>query len=305
MITKETCKNITWIDMESPTREEIRTIMDKYNIHPLVAEELLSPTLRPKVDVYGDLIYLILHFPSISRTHDNETEQEIDFVIGKNLFITVHYGIIESLEKENRLFSVSAILKKCDTVGSHAGFLFFHLIKELYENLILELEYMQKELATVEHNIFSGQEHLMVSRISKISRSLLHFKKAVSQHRHVLESLEHAGDAFFGKEFNYYLRAIIGEYYKVYSLLDISSDTLKELKATNDSLLTTKTNDIMKILTIMAFSTFPLMLLSSLFGMNTKYLPIVGKENDFWIIISIMVLSTLIFFMYFKHKKWL
>ncbi len=305
MISKKTCGDITWIDVESPTQEEIRSITEEYTIHPLIAEELYSPTLRPKVDVYSNLIYLILHFPTISHSHDGNTEYEIDFIIGKKFFVTVHYGTIDSLEKENRLFDVATILKKCDAVGPHAGFVFFHLIKELYENLILELEYVQHELDKIEQSIFSGQEHLMVAQISTINRKLLHFKKAINQHKQVLESLERALENFFGKDFGYYLHAIIGEYYKVSALLDVNKDTLKELKSTNDSLLTTKTNDIMKILTIMAFVTFPLMLFSSLFGMNTKYLPIVGKENDFWIIIGVMMVSTLIFFMYFKYKKWL
>ncbi len=305
MVTKETCGTITWVDVESPTKEEIRRIMDEYSIHPLIGEELLSPTLRPKVDVYGNLIYLILHFPTIAQPPSNKMEQEIDFVIGKNLFITVHYGIIDALTKANRLFNVSAILKKCDAIGGHAGFIFFHLIKELYHNLILELEFVQKELDDIEENIFKGQEHFMVSRISKTTRKLLHFKKSVAQHQHVLESLEHVGESFFGKEFNYYLHAIIGEYYKVSAHLESSVDTLRELKTTNDSLLTTKTNDIMKTLTIMAFITLPLTFFSQLFGMNTAYLPIVGGKNDFWIIIGIMIFSTAVFVLFFKRKNWL
>lgn len=304
MITKETCGDITWIDMESPTREDVRVLLNEYDIHPLVAEELLSPTVRPKVDVYGNFIYLILHFPTVSHSHGGETEQEIDFIIGKKIFVTVHYGLIDPLETSNRLFSVSAVLKKCN-IGSHAGFLFFYLIKELYENLVRDLEYIQKELEKIEHDIFNGEEHKMVPQISKMNRKLLHFKKATSQHKHVLESLERAGENFFGKEFSYYLHAITGEYYKVSALLGINKDMLSELKATNDSLLTTKTNDIMKVLTIMAFVTFPLMLFTSLFGMNTKYLPIVGRENDFWVIVGIMTFSAFIFFIFFKHKKWL
>ena len=265
MITKETCGDITWIDVESPTKEDVRALLDEYNIHPLIAEELLSPTVRPKVDVYDDFIYLILHFPTISHSHGGETEQEIDFIIGKKVFITVHYNIVDSLEKSNRLFSVNSVLKRC-RVGEHAGFLFFAMVKELYENLVLELDSVQKELDKIEDHIFLGEEHKMVPHLSKINRKLLHFKKAINQHKQVLESLELTGKKFFGENFVYYLSAITGEYYKVSAILEISKDVLNELKDTNDSLLTTKTNDIMKVLTIMAFATFPLVLFSSLFG---------------------------------------
>ena len=59
MITKRTCGNITWVDVESPARNEVRSLIEEYGIHPLVGEELLSPTLRPKVDIYDNFIYLI------------------------------------------------------------------------------------------------------------------------------------------------------------------------------------------------------------------------------------------------------
>lgn len=304
MLTKEICGNLTWIDIESPTEEDVRLLLKEYNIHPLVAEELLVPTVRPKVDVYDNLIYLILHFPAISHSHSGEVEQEIDFIIGKDFFVTVHYGVIDSLQTTNRLFSVHAILKKCN-IGDHAGFLFFYLIKELYENLIQELDYVHKELEKIESNIFRGKEHDMVSYISKMTRKLLHFKNAISQHRHVLESLERAGENFFGKDFNYHLRAITGEYHKVFALFENSKEALDELQETNDSLLTTKTNNIMKTLTIMAFMTFPATLLASLFSMNTDFLPIVGTPNDFWIIIGIMAVVALGLFAFFKYKKWL
>ncbi|MBI2108582.1 MAG: magnesium transporter CorA family protein [Parcubacteria group bacterium] len=303
MVTKEKCGDLVWIDMESPTHEEVRSLVEEYAIHPLVADELLSPSARPKVDVYKNLVYLILHFPTISHSHGDEIEQEIDFIIGKSFFVTVHYSSIDSLEKSNRLFSVNAVLKKCN-VGAHAGYLFFFLMKELYENLMGELEYVQSELDKIENNIFNGKEHKMVPHISRMNRKLLHFKKATSQHKQVLESLEREGEGFFGKEFNYYLHAITGEYYKVSSLFEADKDILGELKATNDSLLTTKTNDIMKVLTIMAFIMLPLTLFSSLFSMNTEYLPLVEEENGFWLIVGAMIVLAGVFFLYFKHKKW-
>lgn len=304
MLTKQTCRNITWIDLESPTKEDVRTLVEEYNIHPLVAEELLVPTLRPKVDVYKNLLYVILHFPTVNHSHTKKTEQEIDFIIGKEFFITVHYGYIDSLSREKRLFDVNRVLKRCN-VGDHAGFLFFAMIRELYEGCAFELDMMQRQLDEIESYIFNGKEQLMVEMLSKINRKLLHFKKAIQQHKEVLASLEIAGKDFFGTEFSYYLSALAGEYYKVSVLLDSNKEVLDELQETNDSLLTTKTNDIMKTLTVMAFITFPLMFLSSLFSMNTTALPIAGTQYDFWIILGIMAVALVSLFIFFRYyKKW-
>jgi magnesium transporter len=70
-------------------------------------------------------------------------------------------------------------------------------------------------------------------------------------------------------------------------------------------MLSTKQNEIMKIFTILAFVTLPLSLIAAVFGMNTTFIPIVGLPNDFWIIIGIMIITSLAMFAYFKYKKWI
>ena len=113
------------------------------------------------------------------------------------------------------------------------------------------------------------------------------------------------GKQFFGVEFIYHIKSISGEYYKLHDEIRVLRESLAELRATNNSLLTTKQNEIMKVLTIMAFVTFPLSVIASIFGMNTKTLPIVGNPYDFWIIMGIMGFATVVFFALFKYKKWM
>jgi len=303
MLNKHTNKKLTWIDLESPTRDEVRSLLEEYSIHPLVANELLSPTMRPRVDVYDNFIYLILYFPTVIHSHGKKQDQEIDFIIGKDFIITVHYEAVDVLNEFSKMFDMNSFFTK-DNITTHAGFIFFYMVRHLYHNVNNELDYIGKELGEIENRIFEGQEHEMVKEISKVSRQLLNFKKAMRPHREILESFELAGKKLFGGDFEYYPRAILGEYYKISVTMDSNIDTLNELRVTNDSLLSTKMNDVMKILTIMAFITFPLSLFASIFGMNTEYLPIVGQSNDFWIIIGIMVAATIIFFGFFKYKKW-
>ena len=90
----------------------------------------------------------------------------------------------------------------------------------------------------------------------------------------------------------------------VYNQLENERETLVDLRETNDSLLTTKTNEIIKVLTVMAFIILPLTFVTQLFSMNTK-LPIVGSPYDFEIISGGMLALALGMFLYFKHKKWL
>jgi len=279
-----TYKTLTWIDLENPTKDEVESLQKKYGIEPIVARELSAPTLRPKVELTkNNLIYLILHFPSFLHGHGEESDdQEVDFIIGKDILITTHYETINPLYKFAKFFETNMAIEKAD-IGNHAGYLFYYIIRELYGHLEEELDSMDTQLDSIEDRIFKGDERQMVIEISKVNRDLLNFKRATRPHHEVLESLEHAGTKVFGTEFVYHLRAISGEYFKIANFLESNRETLAELRDTNDSLLNTKTNEIMKTLTIMAFVTFPLSLFASIFGMNTKYLPVVGLKHDFWI----------------------
>lgn len=303
MISRNKYRDLTWIDCERPSHDEIRALMEEFDIHPIVADELLTPSLRPKVDHYENFIYLILHFPAIRHSHSNAT-QEVDFIIGKKFIITVRYELLDPLHKFSKVFEVNSILDKSD-IGEHAGYLFFYMIRKIYSSLQHELSIIAESLKDVEDRIFGGEERAMVETLSNIHRDLLAFHRALRLHKPVLTSLGIACEEFYGHDFRHYTDNIVGEYYKVEELLEDQREILGDLRVTNDSLLTTKTNEIMKVLTITTFSILPASLLGAVFGMSAEGTPIKNGPYGFWIIVSMMLLMILLTFLFFRTRKWL
>ncbi|OHA81522.1 MAG: hypothetical protein A2675_03585 [Candidatus Yonathbacteria bacterium RIFCSPHIGHO2_01_FULL_51_10] len=303
MISRYTYKDLVWVDLESPTEEEVRVVMEEFSVPPILGNELMSLSVRPRVDLYRDFIYLILHFPTITHKHGKRTEQEVDFIIGKKFIITTHYEVIDPLHEFSKVFEVNSILDKSN-IGDHAGFIFFYIIRELYQSLIDELDFVDTRLEKATARMFSGEEAMMVETLSRINRDLLTFKQAIRYHRDVLDSFELAGHKLFGDDFLYYLRAITGEYLKVASLMDAHKETLTELRSTNSSLLTTKTNETMKVLTIMTFTMLPLSLMAAIFGMNADNMPVVEGPNGFWVVILLMLAIGTLTAGFFKYKRW-
>ena len=304
MISKYTHKNLTWIDMESPNGDEVRSIIDEFGIDPIAAEELLLPSLKSKVDLYHNFIYLILHFPAIKHSFNKEPLQEVDFIIGRDFIITTRYDTVDPIHKFSKIFEVNSILDRTN-IGEHAGFIFFYMIRKLYRALLHELEYIDSLIQETEDKIFVGKEVDVVKDLSEISRKLLDFEKATSAHKDILESFEVAGERFFGNEFRYHLHAISSEYYKVSVEIHNQRESVRELRETNNSLLSTKQNEVMKIFTILAFFTFPLSLIAAIFGMNTVDIPIIGLPHDFWIVMGIIGFVSVVMFIFFRHRKWI
>ena len=278
--------------------------MHEFGLHPLVAEQLITPSQKPKVERYEDVFYLILTFPTLRGTHQTHPKQEIDFVVGKNFLITARYENINPLHSFAKVFEVQAVLGH-GSVAAQGNHIFASMLRNLYQGLIAECDALGMRLGEIEERIFKGDERSMVAQLSHAGRIIHDFRQALTPHKEILKSLELPGEKLFGREFAYYLRSILQDYIRVEEALENLRDALKELRETNNSLLSTKQNEIMKTLTVLAFLFLPLSFVASLFGMNTMHNPVVGSEYDFWIIFASMTVVALGCFAYFKRKGWL
>lgn len=307
MISTYTNNNITWVDLENPTKEDVRNIMEQYNLSPEVAEDLLDPTIRTRADLYTDFVYFVLHFPL--HTHkrhysfDKRTE-EVDFIIGKNYLITIHYSPIQALTSFNKSLETDSLLHS-NQITKNSGTLFVHMLHKMYTAVQDKVDDIRTTLSEYEENIFNGKEKEMVFELSALNRVLIYFKESLASHKDIFAIFEHASLKLFGKDFEKYTTHLNREYNKAKQLLESTKAYADELRETNNSLLTTKQNEVMKLLAIVSFITFPLTLVSSILGMNTSYLPIVGMDHDFTIVMIIMTAIAIGFFIFFKRRKWL
>ncbi len=303
MIKKQSYKAITWVNSESPTKEEARDLMDEFSLSPEVAQDILLPTFKDKISIFKDYIYFVLHFPAFKHTHNKSHRQEIDFVVGKNFLITNSYESIDSMEKYAKIFEVNSILdKKKDVIGS--GEIFLAMMTIIYQSLSDELDSINYLIREAEKNIFAGKEKEMVFELSRIGREIINFNHIITPHGTILETLKKNSEKILGKDFNLKLEEIINEYYKIIKILENVTDVLQELRDTNNSLLSTKQNEIMKTLTIFTFFALPFSIITGFFQMNTINTPVVNSENGWFIIVGIEIIVLIIVYLIARKKKW-
>ncbi len=309
MIKQFKYNNITWVDLTSPTAEEIGAISKEFNIHPVAAGELRDVSRRSKVDIYDEFIYLVLHLPNHTNSLDVDTNDghdaiEIDFIVGKDFLVTTSYENIDSMQEFGKMLEASNLLAKSKK-ETHAGYLFYYIIKHLYQSLEKNLEFITSNLKKAETKIFNGNEKEMVMVLARINKKLLDFRGTLKSHQGVLTSLETAGKDFFGEKFNFHLQAISSEFGKVWYALENSREFFNELRQTNESLLQIKTNESTKTFTMLAFITFPLTLLVTIFGLRADGTPLIDLPYGFWYISGLVVALVFFILAYYKHKRWM
>ncbi len=293
--------------MESPDDNEIASIVRRYDLHPLVGEELKSSSTLAKIDFYKEYILAVITLPVRIRENgiSSVVDREIDFVIGKNFLITSRYDNIDQLEYFAKVFETNSIIDKNQQI-EHAGNLFYYMIKRIYAGMFEDLENIRDALLNAETKIFNGDEKPMVETLSKLSRELIDFRQTARIHREVWEEMiSGIAGSPFGAEFLPYIHDMRDQFNRVHELIGNCRELLADLRETNSSLLTTKQNEIVKILTLVAFIFYPLTFLVNLFNIPSPFSSAVSEPFGWAVFLFIMLILSLGMWWYFKRKRWL
>lgn len=303
MIENIKYKNTLWVDVESPNKEEIRSLMERFNLHPEIAEDFISETDRPLIKSYKEFVYIVLHFPAFKHSNSHRN-QEIDFVIGKDFIITNRYEVIDPLHKFSKIIETSKVLGKDSTENSPIV-LFFLMLKKMYKAQIHEIEYLEDRLKNTRKEIDKGEHKKVVFEITDINKDLIDLKHTIIYHEDILKVLEEDIKVVFKKtDFREYSNELLQDYKRIQRLVKNNEEMMMALRKTNDSLLEIKQNEVMKALTIVAVATLPISFIAAIFSMNTYQKPIIGMPNDFIVIVLLMFITTAIIFAFAKYKKW-
>jgi len=258
-----THKSLTLIVLKGHEEKDILKVGKNLNLHPLVIAELSRPTLRPKVENYNAYLYLVLHFPVFDPEERKTHAHEIDFVVTPTTLLLVEYNDIKPLrEFYQKIYQDMHFRER--QFSSNTGILLHNVISFLYQFVFRQLDHVQANIERVDKGIFTGKEREVVKEISFIRRDILGFLLALRPQRLPLESMHTIGKDFFGKETGPYFDNLLGEYTRIWNLLETFQETVQALNETNQALLSTKTNEIIKLLTVLTVLALPITIISSI-----------------------------------------
>ena len=293
----------TWVDILKPTQQDVDYLMDKYHFHPMVLNELIPRCYHPRLEIRQDYIFIIINYPTYHETNREVLPRELDVILTKDAIVTNHGRPLSLLEN---LFQVC---QRPEIEGEKylekgPGFVLFSILDIFWRNCLVKLNKLNEEIEKIERKIFQGQEKEMVMEISHTKTDIIDFWRIIEPQLEIMKLLEKEGPKFFGEEFILYFSDVLQTYEKIWQTLKAHKETVFALDKTNQTLLTTKTNETRRVLAVFSVIMMPLTLLASIWGMNVR-LPFGEHQSGFWIIAVIMVSVLVIMFFYFRKKKWL
>lgn len=296
-------KNLAWYKILNPTEKELDWLQQKFNFHFLDIEDCQEKIPRAKIDIYKEYIFMVLHLPLWrGRTREMGVIQ-INIFLSEDFLVTILDHRLSSLDKLFYKAQKSSKIRQ-KFFGQSCFYLFYFIFNQLLLGVSPILRQLSYIINEIDKKIMAGKYKEIFEQISLMRRSLILFQTIIKPEIPIFAKLE-AGEVKIAQgKYTVYWGNILDRLQWIRDEIDDDQEMLEGLATTNESLVSYKTNEIIKILTIFSVILMPLTLLSGIYGMNIR-LPIGHHYFAFWIIAGIMLLISLIMLIFFKIKNWL
>jgi magnesium transporter len=294
--------SVTWINVDGLKHtDQIENIGKQYDLHPLVLEDIVNTTQRPKIDEYEGYIFMVLKMLYYDENESIVIEQ-VSFVLGKNYVITFQ-------ESEGDVFnSIRERLRHAHgrIRGLKSDYLMYALIDAVVDNYFSLIETLGNKIEDLETELFSGTARDNINiEVQQLKREILKVRRAIFPLRDIINRIEKGEHPFIYKRTITYYRDVYDHLIQVSENIDIYREMIWSLMDMYMTTISNRMNEVMKVLTIMSSIFIPLTFLAGIYGMNFKYMPELEYRNGYFILLGVMFLLFIGLLIYFKRRKWL
>ena len=306
-----TNKNLTWIDIQKPTREKMKILQDSHLFHELNIEDCLSKIQIPKIDRHEDYIFVLLHFPSIEKNESIPRSTQLAIFVGFDYLVTVRQGELRSLTEMFQFCKLNE--KQRDSfMGKSSGYLLHSIIDFLVDDLLHILMKLKGNLDDIEDVVFD-EKVSAPKEIALLRREITTLRRIVIPLKRTVLDLSKDLQKFSEEDLTLYFDDVKDHIDKVIEVLEESKETIEIFKDTDFMLSTEKSNKILAILTILFTLSIPVTVVAAIYGMNVN-LPggietgsptFFGQYTSLILLVVAVTVPAVIMMWYFKRQGWI
>ncbi len=292
--------SVLWVDMCKPTDEESYVLTHDFKFHPLAIEDVISEKSRTKIDDYGRYLFLVFNIVDYIGREEGLKISELDLFLSHNVLVTVHYD-------EHRLFDYlySRAQRGDRLIDRGADYLLHSVIDSVVDNYNTTLDIFEYESDQIEEEVLGSFDEDTLKSIFTLGRDIVELKRIVRPQRDVVSRLSREEFKLVSPDLKAYFADVNDHLVRVFELADSHRELVNSSLQVYYSSVSTKTNDIIKVLTLLTALFIPPTFLVGLWGMNFKYMPELNHPHGYMIAIGAMLVIMVGMILFFKKKKWL
>jgi magnesium transporter len=299
MVKKE--GSVLWVDICRPTDEESFVLTHDFKFHPLAIEDVISEKARSKIDDYDSYLFVVFQLVDYVGREEELKVGEVDLFLSKRSMVTVHYD-------DHRIFDYLYHRAERDErlVSRGADFLFHAVIDTMVDNYNTTLDIIEYDVDEIERDILGGEpDEETLRSVFTLRRDIVQLKRIVLPQTEVLTRLSRGEFDIISEKAAVYFSDIHDHLARINDIADSQREILNSSLEVYFSSVSTKTNEIIKFLTIVTVLFMPPTFLVGLWGMNFHNMPELNWEYGYELALLLMFVITLGLIFFFRKKKWL
>ena len=297
-------RTLRWINIDAPRLADRQWLAENFPFHELDLEDVASHNQRPKVDEYDEYLFLVMQFPRFDKETGRLHAAELDIFIGPDYVITLpNEEIVPLPALFERVATREDVREQLMSKGS--GYLLYEILDRCVDASFPMLGQLGRKLRRLEDDIFEGgRSSESVREISNAKQEIINFRAVIRPQRAVFRSLERAKQRYLTDDLDIYFDDLTDASERIWDVLENFKEIVEGLESTNESVLSHRLNDVLRVLTAVSVMLLPLTLVASIFGMNVHF-PGESSPEAFWLILGAMLIMFLGMIVFFRQRGWL
>jgi magnesium transporter len=302
-------KGTLWLDLENPghscTEAAEELLQGVFGFHPLAVEDALKESHIPKVDDWGEYLFLVFHGTSLVKETNELALQELDVFLGPNYVVTYHTEPLLFLDQDR----LSIERDPRDRLQHGADHLLFRFLDRAVDQSLLVIEHLDDRVDAIQNQVIEDPRSKTLHTIVRVKRAAIRLHKTFGPQREVLSRLARDPYQPIQPQHRVYFRDVYDHVVRMHDISESLRDLIAGTLETYLTVLSNRTNDIMKMLTMVTLMFMPMSFLVGFFGMNffaenlTFQTPL-PKGLLFVVSLLIMCISPSLMWIYARRKKW-
>jgi len=293
---------VTWINIDGIHQVEIiEKIGNYFNLHPLILEDILNTEQRPKMEDFEDYIFVVLKMLHYDEKENEIKAEQISLILGSIFVLSFQERVGDVFNPvRERIRNGKGRIRKMG-----ADYLAYTLMDAIVDNYFLILEKLGEKIEDIEEELVTNPTQKTLRDIHRLKREMIFLRRSVWPLRELVNSLERGESPLIRETTGIYLKDVYDHTIQVIDTIETFRDVLSGMLDMYLSSLSNRMNEVMKVLTIIATIFIPLTLISSIYGMNFKYLPELEFAWGYPAVLLGMLGIGVLMLIYFRRRKWL
>jgi len=294
---------IVWIDIQDPTPDEQKALRTQYGFNEFSVDYALAPRRHPKLEGYPDHLFVALQAVTLELQEHTFATHQISCFLGPNFLVTVHTDPVASVATVRDEVLASGKMRDSADLVMHA------VLDQLIDNYTPIIELLEHHINNAEQVLLTTVSRRAVAMIFELKRDVMRLRRVAALQREVMHRLSRDPIDVIPPEHQVFFRDLYDSVFHVYDLSNWHREMITGLLEVHLTSISNRTNEVMRILTIIAVVGVPLTLLAGIFGTNFSYVPFMRSGDflpryGFWLMLGLMAATTIATLTWFKVKKW-